>query len=279
MSGEPEAFEVTGQPPPAALAEARVALHWAAQLPAAAGRALIPAVPDDSHTGLAWLPGPRLLAGGRTPAGQRAALRAADSSLVILGPGDVPGAELALTGRTFADALAWLAAALRVPPGVSLSRADYDMPPHAVADGGRFGDSDAVGRAELARWYATADAILHRVARAHAGASPVRCWPHHFDIATLLPGPAEGRSVGVGLSPGDGSYAQPYWYVTPWPYPEARAFADLPAGGHWHTAGWVGAVLTGEILLTSAQPAARARAVVDFLEGAVSVCQTLLGAA
>jgi hypothetical protein len=275
MREESAELEVTGQPPPAALVSARVALHWAAQLPAMAGRALIPAVPDDSHTSLEWLSGPRVLAGGRTPAGLRAALRPADLTLLVLGSGEAPAVELALAGRTFEDGLAWLAAALRMPPGVSLARAEYDMPPDPVAEGGVFGNDDDGGRAELARWYSTANAVLRGVAGAHAGASPVRCWPHHFDIATLLPGPGDGRSIGVGLSPGDGSYAQPYWYVTPWPYPETRALPELPTGGRWHTAGWVGAVLIGEASLA----VARAGALADFLERAVGACERLLAPA
>ena len=57
--------------------------------------------------------------------------------------------------------------------------------------------------------------------------SAVQLWPHHFDIATLRTlvqhEDAElAKSVNVGFSFGDGSYAQPYAYVSPWPYPPSR---------------------------------------------------------
>jgi hypothetical protein len=50
------------------------------------------------------------------------------------------------------------------------------------------------------------------------------------------------------MSPGDGSYSQPYFYVSPWPYPDVSTLPPLVLG-HWHTEGWVGAVLTAEEIL------------------------------
>ena len=51
------------------------------------------------------------------------------------------------------------------------------------------------------------------------GPSPVRCWPHHFDIATCVAlesgDPERERGIGTGLSPGDGTYGQPYFHVNP----------------------------------------------------------------
>src|SRR4029079_7803840 len=74
-------------------------------------------------------------------------------------------------------------------------------------------------------------------------ASDVRCWPHHFDIATLIT-PAEGKSVGVGLEPGDNYYDEPYFYVNMLPAPDAKALPDsLEGDGVWHTQEWIGAVL------------------------------------
>ena len=80
---------------------------------------------------------------------------------------------------------------------------------------------------------------------ARAVAAPtVRCWPHHFDLATLFAleagDPETARSVGVGLSPGDGSYAEPYFYCTPWPAPEN--LPEPPGPLHWHTQGFTSLV-------------------------------------
>ena len=128
-------FEPRGIPAPAALAEARVALHWAAQIVAAVGRALIPAVPDDSHTSLEWVEEERLLLGGVTPAGRRVGLRPADLTLVSREARVGARSEFALPGRTLDDARSWLADAVGVVPTVV---PPYEMPAHAVARGGSF---------------------------------------------------------------------------------------------------------------------------------------------
>ena len=51
----------------------------------------------------------------------------------------------------------------------------------------------------------------------------------------------------------------------------------LAAGGHWHTAGWTGAVLTASALRAADHGHEAARAAV-FLEGAVQACLQLLRA-
>jgi hypothetical protein len=154
------------------------------------------------------------------------------------------------------------------------------MPAHPAARGAPFAATDPAALAEIARWFADADRVFRAFASADAGASAVRCWPHHFDIATLVSVGAAGtdrasaRSIGVGLSPGDGSYAEPYFYVTPWPYPPVNAtLPHLAGGGRWHSLGWTGAVLTGTNLVASG-PAQRARTL-EFVAAATSACRLL----
>ncbi len=290
MGAETNAFAPRGVPAPTMLASARVELHWAAQIVAAVGRALIPAVPDDSHTSLEWLEAERLLLGGATPRGLRLGLRPADLTLVLHDRHDRQGGprqELPLAGRTLDEARLWTAEALGavatvVPP--------YDMPPHAVAHGGKFSGGDGAALEEIDRWYAAADGLLREVRRTRshppANASRVRCWPHHFDIAMLIELPrgasVEARTIGVGLSPGDGSYAEPYFYVTPWPSPAGRndpQLPGLPGGAVWHRTGWFGAVLTATVIFADANgsPSKRAEAVSQFLDTAAGAAATLLG--
>jgi hypothetical protein len=296
MTAETSWFEPRGVPSPVALADARVELHWAAQVMAAVGRALIRAVSDDSHTSLEWLPSTRLLAGKATPRQLRIGLRPADLTLVVVDGAGAVGHELPLAGRKLDEALAWASDRMG---GAVMGPPPYEMPEHAVARGGAFRGDDPAACAELARWYATADRCLREGAflQLETGpdhdqpASPVRCWPHHFDIATLItlppiaPGGGGGaRSIGVGLSPGDGSYAQPYFYVTPWPYPTDPPLAQLPGGGIWHQTGWFGAVLTGAALCTggeggrSVDPVNGATTVSEFLRVATRASTALLAA-
>jgi hypothetical protein len=285
MVAEPTAFEPRGAPTPAALTSARVELHWAAQAVAAVGRALIPAAPDDSHTSLEWAATSGLLVGGITPRGLRLGLRPADLALVVLDASGRPERELPLSGRTLSETLAGAGEMLGAPP---LAMPPYEMPDHAVARGGAFRGDDRDALAELARWYATADSLLRGLGflppDTGRHASPVRCWPHHLDIATLvtLPRiPRTGlRTIGVGLSPGDAIYAEPYFYVTPWPYPESPVLPELPSAAAWHRSGWFGAVLTGTAIFSDLDATAptRAKMVSGFLGAAVRASAALLGA-
>ena len=59
----------------------------------------------------------------------------------------------------------------------------------------------------------------------------------HFTLLALEEGdPESAQSIGVGLSPGDEAYAEPYLYCNPWPVP-ARLPAP-PAPLQWHTEGF-----------------------------------------
>ncbi|HET6197153.1 MAG TPA: hypothetical protein VFE12_15430, partial [Acetobacteraceae bacterium] len=106
-------------------------------------------------------------------------------------------------------------------------------------------------------------------------ASPIRCWPHHFDIAVLLPGQRDGQTIGVGLSPGDASYGEPYWYVTPWPHPSVIGLPPLVAGGEWHAGEWVGAVLTASNM-EGLDAATQGGQVLAFLDTAIAAARAML---
>ncbi len=274
-------WEPLGRVAPAALGSARLTLHWAVQIVASVGSTLIEARPDWSHTALGWLTSPRGFAGEPLAGGARAFLGTDELVLAVLdGEGTMGSDRFELANRTLADGLVWLAGAVaRVAGGPErpLARPVHELPPSPVGDGAPF-EFEPEAIAELASWYTNASRLLAAVARA-PGASPVRCWPHHFDLATLIrQGDARGeaaRSIGVGLSPGDGSYAEPYWYVTPWPYPDDQQGAPLELG-HWHKAGWFGAVFTASELEggDAATQAVRAR---TFLDSAIAASRELLG--
>jgi hypothetical protein len=127
--------------------------------------------------------------------------------------------------------------------------------------------------AELGRWFANGDGMLRAAAQGFAGAAPVRVWPHHFDVGSVLPlGSGRGEdapSLGIGLSPGDDGVAEPYFYITTWPARDA--LPELPAGGHWHREGWTGAVLTGTEVVAAGDGAAQAATVLAFLTGTIDV--------
>ena len=239
---------------PATLEETRRLAHWAVQLVCPVGSQLVSPAPDYSHTALTWLDEPGLLATHPVGAARwRAALRVADLTVVLTDADGRTTDALPLAGRTLEEGLEWInqMVASRVDgvPDKALELVGYTMQAHPVKDGARFaGDPEKL--AALEHWFRNAAHLLEAVRAEESAAGPVRCWPHHFDIATLatFDGPEvdaeHARSLGFGMSPGDDTYAQPYWYVLPWPVPSADALDKLDEG-HWHTDGFVGAVLTG----------------------------------
>ncbi len=216
---------------------------------------------------------------GQPLGGARLALRPSDLTLFVLAGEPQPVAELALPGHTLAEAYAWVSGALgrggRRERG--LVHPGYELPPHPIAEGGRF--EIAEGQDELARWYANADAVLRTFASETSGAGEVLCWPHHFDIASLVAVETDATgevvcSVGVGLSPGDEFVPQPYWYVNHGP---ETGRAELPplAAGEWFTDGWTGAVLRGDALVAAGDAAAQRARLAAFLAPAVATSREL----
>lgn len=241
-----------GSVPPTQLVDARLQLHHALQIIVSAPISFLEKRADDSHTNLEWLPGLAALGTnwlertGRV----RFALKPASLSLLAIDErGDVIS-ELPLDGKTVDDGVAWLRKSLSASgyDGAALTtNKHYEIPPHVVALSKPFARGSGEAFEELGRYYADAHALASYAAASRAGAPPPRCWPHHFDLATLITLPEltnrGTRTVGVGLSPGDGSYAEPYFYVGPYPHPARDRLRPLGSLGAWHTDGWVGAVL------------------------------------
>ncbi len=299
------AWERLGGVPHARLAAARAQLHLAGQPAAAVGKLLLPHQPDYGEQSFRWAAGDRCLAQG-TVTGSSAA-----TPPDALGSDDAPGSdaahvaddadgdggggilrELPLGGRTLLEAYDWLAAQLAdllagsLPGELERPAGLSDLSGHPLAAGARFDAGDEAAFAELGRLFANADRALAAWAAAWPGASAVRCWPHHFDIATLAPiapaalaagPPGEARTIGAGMVPGDAGRGEPYFYVSPWPHPESPEWPPLPGGATWNMEGWLGAVLEAPQFMDADRAADQAAAVESFLRSAAAACHRLLG--
>jgi hypothetical protein len=267
-------WRTLGAVPPGALVATRETLHHAAQLLALAAVSFIPAESDDSHTSLSWLASHRALATQPifAPSPIRIALRLPDLALLVID--DASGREkavFALDGASRAEALAWIVARIG-NAGLDSSRLrstlHFTIAPHASDAGAAF-HADGDDLEELARWYGNASAFLEEYGAAVDGATPVRCWPHHFDIATLVRLPAGRRlqTIGVGLSPGDQESAEPYFYVGPSPAPSTTPPA-LTIGA-WHTTSWWGAALGASAIVRASDADAQRAVVGRFVDESV----------
>jgi len=273
-----------GRTPPTALVTARSLAHHAAQWPTRAARANLKSLSGESHSAFIWDASHAALVTEALPAkggDVRVGIRPARLELIVTRGDNVLDA-FQFEARTDAAAGAWIDSKLRAlslkPAGdVTLP---YDLPDHPT--GGRPHQLGKLGRelGELSRWFAGSADVLDEFARLRGlRVGPVLCWPHHFDIATLVnfdEGRSENpRSIGVGVSPGDEYYAQPYVYISPWPRIEGEELPDLPPPGHWHTEGFFGAVATGEEILAMKD---RGRELLAFITAAFEIGREHLGA-
>jgi hypothetical protein len=265
------------------LREARLEAHHAVQWLARAARAFVPPRPDDSHTNLGW---DDALDGFIThPLTSVLQLGLRLSLLTLMLMGSSARQNFALDGRGDADARWWLDEQLAAQ-GLDArgldAKAPYKIPDYPVTRGAAYGaGGSADAFAALAAWFANANASLDQVcdrmgARGLAP-SPVRTWPHHFDMASLTVlegGSAEhARSINAGFSPGDGHYEEPYFYVSPHHYPDAVKLPPLPAIGHWHTRGFTAAIAPASRIVEAKDHQTAAEA---FLAAAVDAAITVL---
>jgi hypothetical protein len=260
------------------LSESRLQLHHAVQLASAAGISFLDPRPDDSHTNLEWVPTlvglfSRVIPGR---AAFRIGVKPADLTLLIVTDRDQSVTQYKLHGRTLVEATEWIRAQIaRLGADAarySLKR-DFTIPSHPLEFGDSFDASERSHFEELSKWFANAAAVLTSLTRSTHDAGEVRCWPHDFDIATLI-NLAHGRTIGVGLEPGDEYYDEPYFYVSMSPRPSAAEARSRPLWGRgtWHTREWVGGVLTGSRLDGAS---AQEQQVREFIDSAVSACRAL----
>jgi len=270
---------------PRDLAEATLQLHWATQFIASAGQTFAEPRDDDSHRAMIWDGDLRAFVGdpfaGVYPF--RVAVRPEDLTLMLI---DQTGSELGtlpLAGATRAQGYEWLSLGMATylgSPPPAIEQPEYDMPEHAVGADARFSGGLETELRALTALYDGAATLLSELAESRADASSVLCWPHHFDIATLLTleRDEEGnatKTVGVGLAPMGGGYDEWYLYVSPWPWPASDRLPEVTGAGSWHTEGWTGVILTGEEA-AALSGGARTDTVRTFLAGAIEAATSAL---
>ena len=246
------------------LREARLQAHYAVQWLARVARGYIPPQPDDGHTSLMW---DDAIGGFKTQPlkdGAWLSLQVSNLTLALKGS-DGPGSadSLFLSGRTDPEVRQWLGGYFS-KSNVDVTLLDapspYEIPAHAIAKGVPYNAIASIDAlAELASWFANANALLasiqQRLIKRQLATSPVCCWPHHFDLATLTTLPKHAADatgyVGAGLSPGDEYYDEPYFYVSVYPKPDPAMLPSLPMFGHWHTREFMAAIVPAHKIIGS----------------------------
>lgn len=281
------ASELLDKTAPDTLTDGRIMAHNAAQTAALAALANLEPRSDYSHNSLTW----NASSGGfqTNPMESSAGPFLVRVTLAPLSMWIVRGGEtianLELNDVSQAHCLSWLDEALVEHQLKPASEATH--PFKLPKDVDAVTEFKSVGlEAELlalSRWYDLASRQLLSFAARNKditpGPGPVYCWPHHFDIATYVSldggGSEETPGVGVGMSPGDRHYGEPYFYINPWPRPDNGSLPALPAPGHWHKEGFVGAVATASQILTLED---RESGLADFIDEAFAIGRKAAGA-
>ncbi len=266
-------WQVIGTVNPAALGPSRIQLHSAAQLVAAVGKALAHPEPDDSHTSLDWDSERNAFVGVKVNHPESQAWLDVPTLTLSLSARGGSVKKLELGGQSLGEAFEWLKATLQdqgaSPERLSMIGDPFQLPDSVFDQMDKFDGSQRAEFAEWARQYGNGKLILEELRKKRPGFSAPRVWPHHFDVGSLW-APKPGQSIGIGLSPGDRSYDEPYWYITPSPHPGLDKLPPLEAGGSWHTQGWVGAVLPAS-RITGKSGSEQEDQVERFVESAVGL--------
>jgi hypothetical protein len=120
---------------------------------------------------------------------------------------------------------------------------------------------DPTVSAAVADWFALGTVALAGLIEAGPDLEPepIRLWPEHFDVATVLGREAAGSRANFGASPGDQAHPEPYLYVGPW--------VEQPQSEIWNAVGFHGAELRhADLLEADDQLSAATRFFVSHLE-------------
>ena len=268
-----------------ALAEARKQIHQAAQLPSIAGRCLNPKDSADNYAALIYdKNNNRLTSQSLGDSGFRAALSISDFKLDIINEKGESLISFTLAAKTYDEAFKWLAekiSELGFDPSKLSKNLPYQIPAYPTSNDVPFNYTNTTYFAELQKYFFNAAYVLENTSKYEKNVSPVRCWPHHFDTAVLITiernsDPEKSKTIGVGLSPGDESYNEPYFYISPWPYPENKKKLPILNHGHWHKEGWFGGVLTATEIIRYNDKSEQLKIAESFIEAGIRSLKKLL---
>lgn len=85
----------------------------------------------------------------------------------------------------------------------------------------------------------------------------------------------EARSTGIGIFPGDDTYSEPYFYISPWPYPTQPNLPAVMAPSFWHRDGFTATILKSSDLVASTIDQEHQDKTTSIIKNAIQVNLTL----
>lgn len=231
--------------------------HLGVQNVAAVGRKFLEPLKSDENATLVWIPQYNRLAGKWIDGNIRfrSSIGFNDFSVHLVDEQVQSISSFELQGKSHGKIMVWLEeqiALFGLDTSQLVLKLPYDLPEYLATVGKPFSIGDLSIAQELGRYFHNGQLIAEEVRKAF-NSSEVRCWPHHFDISTQITvnntgNPDTSSYVTVGLSPGDEEFAEPYFFVSPWPYPPVEELPKL-THGQWVDEHWVGAILSAPEIL------------------------------
>ncbi len=266
---------------PRDLAEARLQLHHAVQLPGIFGRSLSPLDQGDKFGNLGWSKARSGFISHAVLDDQfQAVLLPLNLKLAIVKQEEVLS-ELPLDGVSMTEAVSWMANEIeeKHPDAPKLRMAlPYEVPGYSASF--LFNMSNQIAFQAFESMYGNTDLVLSLLAEQFKPVTAHRCWPHHFDLAALFvleenENPELEKSIGWGYSPGDEAHPEPYFYVNCWPYPDIdhENLPEISSGGQWNLTGWIGTTLS---YVSFAGNADQQQIVVDYFKSSIDALQQLM---
>lgn len=233
------------------LAPARLLCHLACQWPSKAARANLAAESDDSHSNLGWHGDHQALVSHFLDPERHLQLGFGFSNQSLLWlVNDTVQDSLSLHSATETSAKDWVDSRLE---SAKLQTTEHAVMPYDLNIEARYSEFATLGAgaAVLGEWYDYGLQGMQALVEQHRPVCvvppSVRCWPHHFDLGALFVleagDPETARSIGVGLSPGDESFHEPYFYCSPYPAPDVEALRPPVAPVFWNSHGFVSLIL------------------------------------
>jgi hypothetical protein len=213
------------------------------------GRSYSPHSSGDAYGNLGWLSGQDALVSHPVWSGEWClGLSFADLELFLAESNKVV-ASFKLQEQSFASGIEWVnQIAQSKGRNNLLVQLPYQVPGFDPLH--KFNSADFQLTRHFADLFHNTQQVLQHLSQIYEPTEPIRCWPHHFDLATRLilqahKDPELETSIGFGFSPGDEAINELYFYVNCWPYPQldSGSTPDIGAHGQWNLEGWIGTTL------------------------------------
>ncbi len=259
------------------LSDVKQQFHLALQNVAAVGRKFLEHSDNDENATLTWIPGLSRLAGKWIEGNVRfrSSISFDDFSIYLVDERVNTISSFSVVGKTHRQIMIWLEeqiGKLQLQASDLTLNLPYKIQDSPQLNGEKFQANDPDVTMELMKYFHNTFKVLREFKKSRELNSEVYVWPHHFDEALTVMikdtgDPETNSTITLGMSPGDESIQEPYFYVSTWPHVLTSQLPLLENGAIWVEEEWTGSVfLSSELIKKKNQE----EIIVNYFEKAFS---------